>query len=122
MRGFRIGAALIASMAALTAGFGRLDFRQQPAQPKRNEPPAMGGHSFRSKGRARPNGTSSQQAVLDRLIIDRSSSIRKIDRWTRNGTLLSSKPKTDRHLMRHGWYRRQKEREARAAAEARSGS
>jgi hypothetical protein len=109
-----MAAAFAAATAALMAGFGRLDFR--PTLPtKRNEPP-VGGHSYRSKGHARPNGTSGQRASMDRLIIDRSSSVRKIDRWTRNGTLLSSKPRSDAHLLRHGWYRRQKQKEARAAA------
>lgn len=73
-------------------------------------------------GRRRPHGKKSgrqrsgQKAGLDRLILDRSSTVKKMQRWLNNGTLHGPSPKGERHLMRHGWYRRQKQNEARAAA------
>lgn len=100
-----MGGAIKGALAAVSLAVKEgLDFRAKLPEAKAAPPPDV------SRGNNRKgfyiNTPSLQKASLDRLIIDRASSVRKVDRWTRNGTLLSSKPKTDRHLMRHGWYRR----------------
>lgn len=61
-------------------------------------------------------GRSKQKPAHDRLIVDRSSTVRKMQRWLNAGTMHHAQPKNDRHLMRHSWYRRQKQKEARMAA------
>lgn len=63
------------------------------------------GRSNRKGKHYRPVGASEQHGKADRFILDRSSSVHKMDRWMNNGSLTRAPP-DKRALMRHGWYRR----------------
>jgi len=109
-----MGGVLAGALAAISLGISQsLDFRNR-AVPKRAEPPL--GYSHRPRKGRLPNGTSGQKPDKDRLLLDRSSSVHKMRRWLRSGRMEVAAPKTDRHLMRHGWYRRELEKKARATA------
>lgn len=112
-----MGAALGGALAAVSLEMLQsLDFRSK--SPAKRDVPPESGHSFRSRKRQRqlPNGMSGQTPSKDRLLGDRSSSVRKMQRWLNAGTMQAPAPKTDRHLQRHGWYRRQLERQDRAVS------
>ena len=89
------------SAAALiaTASFG-LDFRGAKDLPK-DKPLYKAPHAKKSSGRSKSKGAP------DRLILDRSNTVHKMQRWLNSGSLVAPQPKTDRHLRRHGWWRRQ---------------
>lgn len=71
---------------------------------------------FRKKRGPVPNGARRhlRSYQMPTLIVDRSSSFKKMRRAVNNGFV--PLPPTERELMRHRWYRRQKELEARSAA------
>lgn len=103
----RWGSALLRNASALAA----VAFHAfAPIKPE----PAREGHSPYRKPHGKKNrpGRSGQKAAMDRLIPDRSSTVHKMQRWLNNGTLQMAAPKTERHLQRHGWYRRQQRRAA----------
>ena len=89
MRGFRGGISGLAMLAQLA---GHLDFRGR-AKMDFTRPP--GGHSYRiGRKRGLPMQRSYQRGSKDRLILDRSSSVRKLQRYHNNGTII---PATGRH-------------------------
>lgn len=60
----------------------------------------------------RPRG-SKQKYDSSRVILDRPSSIRKLQRWARADTIVLPEPDR-RAMMRHKWYRDQQAKEAQA--------
>lgn len=111
MRGFRGGGGLAGfSMGAMLAslagafGIGGRDFRVQQAMDL--------AHGFKApfakkSGRQR----SSSKAAADRLPLDRSSNVRKIQRWINNGTMHIREP-SERAITRHKVRRVERQRAA----------
>ena len=98
------------ALAAMSFGMGN-DTIPKP------EPLPPGGHDYRKKGRTRSGDRSGQHGSNDRLILDRSSTVRKTQRWLNNGSLsVPDRQGSTRHLQRHGWYQRQLRKEADARA------
>lgn len=101
-----MGGMLAGALAAVSLGL-------LAPMPSAGPPAPAPKRPYAKKGR----GRSKQKASRDRLTLDRSSNIAKFDRWARNGTLeIAGAGPDQRVLMRHSWYRRQKEKEARAGA------
>lgn len=98
---------LMGALAAVSIGL----LAAEPMPQRREPPPPV----KRKVHRKAPRFRSEQKPAHERLILDRSSSVKKLRRWIGAGGLAFREP-DQRELMRHGWYRRQKEREARAAA------
>ena len=85
MRGFRIGAGLHGALAAVSGMLTGLDFRARelpPPMPRAQYKKTF----FKEKG---PRQRGNQRGGKDRLIVDRSSSVRKLQRYLNNGTIVS---------------------------------
>lgn len=103
---FNFNRALI--LAGMRLGIpGTLDLIRPPMPMPERAPPDRVLYGVRYGG---------AEGSRDRLYLDRSSSVRKMQRWLNDGDILPSPPPDEHALLRHAWYRRQKEREARAAA------
>jgi len=105
MRRLSIGMSLAAAAAAMAIGTTNLMGQPalRPSAPKiTNEQRRH--RSKRKKGPA-PAARSAQDPAQARLIVDRSSSFKKLRRWARvlPGDLRQPDTKA---LERHGWYRR----------------
>jgi hypothetical protein len=108
-----MGAMLAGALAAISVGINHgLDFRtKQAAAPDKAKAPEIG--RSRRPGRIYPNEKSSQEFDPDRLILDRVSSVRKIQRWHRADRMKvpEAKPGTpahDRHRERRAEAQRAK--------------
>ena len=86
MRGFRIGAGLRGALSAISGMMAGLDFRvMDPAPPM----PRVQYKKPFAKEKGPRNRRSSQRGGKDRLIVDRSSSVRKLQRYLNNGTIIN---------------------------------
>lgn len=92
-----------ASMMALAASKA-FDYSKMRLTDRIVAPPRENRHKKAKRGRG-----SKQRYDASRLIADRPSSIRKLQRWSRAGTIFLPEP-DKRALMRHAWYRKQQEK------------
>lgn len=95
-----MGAMLSGALAAVSLAVRQgLDFRSKAEATDRKKPVPQG-HSYRiTAKRTFPNAISAQKVDLDRIIVDRSSSVRKLQRWARAGRV--NLPESDRAANRH---------------------
>ena len=103
MRGFRIGAIAAGALAAISLGITQaLDFRGKEKALKRKEdaaPPQVD-RGYPGKYHSNPMGKSRQTADRNRLALDRSSNIGKLQRWARAGQVTFHEP-PEKAVMRH---------------------
>lgn len=88
-----MGAMLNSALAAISAAF--MPMRDYRAPQQKTEPQPYKKPFGKTSGRQ----GSKQRADLDRLILDRSSSVRKLQRWARAGKV--NLPESDRAANRH---------------------
>ena len=98
MMGMMAGAASMLAMSAVKA----FDYSKPPPHPRFAPPPKR-----HKKAKGNSYGRSAQKYDPARLIVDRPSTIRKLQRWHRAGTISLPEP-DQRALSRHAWYRNRK--------------
>lgn len=98
MMGMMAGAASMLAMSAFKA----FDYSKPPPHPR------FAKRHKKAKGNG--YGRSKQKYDPARLIIDRPSTIRKLQRWHRAGVIGLPEP-DHRAKMRHAWYRNQMAKE-----------
>lgn len=98
-----LGAISMLAMSAVKA----LDFSKKRLDERMFRPPAPKRHKKTKEYR----GLSKQRYDPARLILDRPSTVRKLQRWHRAGVIGLPEP-DHRAKIRHKWYRDQKAREA----------